>query len=85
MGESYYINQTRSIITTCPTYSFIHSHYPRVQLPAASHYILILLLLSFVLPSLLPLSACFLLSLLVQHILTPYMYFNVALTSDQSF
>ena len=33
-------------------HSFIISHYPRVQLPAASHYVLALLRLSFVLPSL---------------------------------
>ena len=41
-------------------HSFISSHYPRVQLPAASHCVLLqLLLLSFIL-SLLPLPAYFL-------------------------
>jgi hypothetical protein len=50
-------------------HSFISSHYPRVQLPAASHYLLALLKLSIILPSLSPLSAYFLLSVLVRFLL----------------
>ena len=48
-------------------HSFIISHYPRVQLPAASHYVLVLSV--HILFSLSPLSASFLSSILVRFLL----------------